>query len=159
MRIPASRLAEKLLAVVTLALLAACVESERPNVAVTPSAQAKVSNDQLVGRWGLGAYHQDAARSRTLVEAKSQCSNAYVITKGANGGVMMHVADSADLFELTVRVGADGKTFIGPTDQPPGSAWDREVVQFDGKTMTALWVDPEIASRYGTMVFVRCGNA
>jgi hypothetical protein len=158
MRILASRLGAKLLAVTAVALLAACMPDERPSVAVAPNAQAKITNDQLVGRWGLGAYHQDAARARTLVEAKSQCSNAYVITKGPNGGVMMHVADSADLFELTVRVGSDGKTYIGPTDQPPGSAWDREVVQYDGKSMTAVWVDPEVVTRYGTMVFVRCGT-
>ena len=126
-------------------------------MAAPAGVQPKVSNEQLVGKWGLGAYHQEAARARTLTEAKSQCSNAYVIATGQNGGVMMHVADSADLFELTTRVGSDGKTYLGPQDQPAGSAWDREIVNYDGKTMTATWVDPEVVSRYGTMVFVRCG--
>jgi hypothetical protein len=31
------------------------------------------------------------------------------------------------------------------------------VASFDGRVLVLNWVDPEVASRYGTMVLVRCG--
>ena len=34
---------------------------------------------------------------------------------------------------------------------------DREVVTFDGRVLVLRWMDPEVASRYGTGVYVRCG--
>lgn len=143
-----------------LALLAGCASDERvmgvPALS-TPSAPAKINVDQLVGRWGVGAYHRDTDRARTLPEAKQQCSNAYVIKKGDNGGVMMHVADSADLFELFVKVSPDGRTFIGP-EGPPGDLWDREVLSYEQDILTTRFTDPEVVARYGTMVFVRCAG-
>jgi hypothetical protein len=33
---------------------------------------------------------------------------------------------------------------------------DREIVSFDGRTMVLKWMDPEVAGRYGTGVYVRC---
>jgi len=33
---------------------------------------------------------------------------------------------------------------------------DREFVSFDGKVMILRWIDPEVAGRYGTAVYVRC---
>ena len=68
----------------------------------------------------------------------------------------MHVADSAELFELQLRAGSDGKTYLGPEGKPPGSEWDREIVSYDQGVITARWVDPDVTERYGTMVFVRC---
>jgi hypothetical protein len=139
-------------------LLTGCAADDRslglPSIA--SNAPLKITTDQLVGRWGLGAYHQEDARARTIPQARAACGNAYVISRGTNGGVMMHVADSADLFELQLRVGPDGKTYLGPEGKPPGSPWDREIVSYEKDVITARWVDPEIAERYGTMVFVRC---
>ena len=143
-------------------IMCGCVSDDRGKPltpgAPPPGAQAKIANDQLVGVWGLGAYHRGSERARTIPEAKAQCSNPYAITRGANGGLMMHVADSSDLFELAVRIGPDGKTYLGPLDKPAISQWDREIVSYEGGVVTARWVDPEVASRYGVSVFVRCSG-
>ena len=37
-----------------------------------------------------------------------------------------------------------------------GANDDREVVSFDGRVMVLRYVDPEVAGRYGTGVYVRC---
>jgi hypothetical protein len=111
----------------------------------------------LVGRWGLTAYHNEADRERTITAAANQCRNPYVITMGPSGGVMMHLADQSTPSELALKGAPGNKNFIGPKDEPPGSAQDREVVSFDGRVLTLRWMDPEVQSRYGTMVYVRCG--
>ncbi len=38
----------------------------------------------------------------------------------------------------------------------PAEPQDREIVSFDGRTMVLKWMDPEVAGRYGTGVYVRC---
>ncbi len=138
--------------------LSGCASDERTHGMPTAVSNVplKMTTDQLVGRWGLGAYHRETDRARTIPQAKAQCSNAYVITQGPNGGVMMHVADSPDLFELQLRAGADGRTYLGPDGKPAGSEWDREIVSYDQNVITATWVDKDVIDRYGTMVFVRC---
>ena len=45
---------------------------------------------------------------------------------------------------------------MGP-EGPPAIQQDREVVTFDGRVLVLRWMDPEVASRYGTGVYVRCG--
>lgn len=109
----------------------------------------------LVGRWGLTAYHREADRARTEKAAAKQCRNPYVITAGTAGGVMMHLADEATPSELRVKGNRAGKTFIGPAG-PPGGAQDREVVSFDGRVLVLRWMDSEVQGRYGTMVYVKC---
>ncbi len=109
----------------------------------------------IIGSWGLAAYHKDEDRSRIEVEALNQCKQPYVITLGPTGGVMMHLADQPTPTELRLK-GAPGKrTFIGP-DGEAGGQQDREVVGFDGRVLALKWLDPEVQSRYGTMVYVRC---
>src|SRR5262245_21933978 len=49
----------------------------------------------IVGRWGLAAYHKEEDRARTEAAARGQCKQPYVITLGPSGGVMMHLADQA----------------------------------------------------------------
>ncbi len=49
-----------------------------------------------------------------------------------------------------------GKTYVGP-EGPPASPQDREVVSFDGRVLVLPWMDPEVASRYGTGVYMRSG--
>jgi hypothetical protein len=112
--------------------------------------------EELVGRWGLAAYHKDADRARTEAAARGHCKQPYVIGRGAGGGVIMHMADTAQPEELRVKGGPDGKNYIGP-DPDPGNKRDREVVSFDGRVLQLRWLDPEVAGRYGTMVYVRCG--
>jgi hypothetical protein len=71
--------------------------------------------------------------------------------------VMMYQPDQPKPQELVVKA-ADGKTFIGPAEQPAGSQLDRQVVSFDGDVLITQWIDPDVVTRYGTMVFVRCSK-
>ncbi|HXF89792.1 MAG TPA: hypothetical protein VNK48_15680 [Xanthobacteraceae bacterium] len=112
--------------------------------------------EEIVGRWGVASYHRDLDRTRTEAAARRQCSKAYTISKGPNGGVMMHLADQPTPVELRIKTAPDGKTFIGPAGEP-GGAQDREIVSFDGRVMILRYTDPEVAGRYGTTIYVRCG--
>lgn len=145
------------------ATLAGCGASERTLAPSAPSsggsalgpAAPTVSADKLVGKWGLGAYHRDSDRPRTEKEARAQCSNAYVIAKGPNGGVIMHVADEKEPEELFLKT-AGGKTYLGPAGPAP-MAEDRELVSNDGRVMIMRFMDPDVIKRYGTSIYVRCG--
>ena len=112
----------------------------------------------FVGRWGLAAYHRDKDRARTEVAARGQCSQPYIITRGPGGGVMMHLADASQQYELRLKAGPGGKVYLGP-EGPAADAKDREVVTFDGRVLILRWMDPEVQGRYGTMVYVRCDAA
>ncbi len=126
-----------------------------------PPPQAQVfppayQPQEIAGRWGLAAFHKPDDRARTEAAARNQCKNPYIISMGPSGGVMMHLADSPKAQELVLKGGAGGKTYVGPPGEP-GGAQDREFVSFDGRVMILRFVDPEIAGRYGMMVYVRCG--
>lgn len=125
--------------------------------AVVPTLPPAFPPQDLVGRWGLTAYHNEADRERTITAAANQCHNPYVISLGPSGGVMMHLADQSTPSELALKGAPGGKTYVGPKDEPPGGTGDREVVSFDGRVLILRWMDPEVQSRYGTMVYVRCG--
>lgn len=141
--------------------LAGCATNEPQ---VSPPAQAPVvptlppafPPQDLVGRWGLTAYHNPQDRERTIKAAANQCRNPYVITLGPTGGVMMHLADQSTPSELALKGAPGGKTYVGPKEDPPGGMQDREVVSFDGHALILRWMDPEVQGRYGTMVYVRC---
>jgi hypothetical protein len=120
--------------------------------AATPPAYTA---DQLAGRYGLAAFQRDEDRTRTETEARQQCRQPYEIVKGPGGGVVMHLADQSQPQELQLKGLTGGKTFIGPEGEAGGDQ-DREVVSFDGKVLVLRWVSSEIASRYGTAVYVRC---
>jgi hypothetical protein len=115
-----------------------------------------VSADALVGRWGLGSYHEDADRARTEIAARSQCRQPYVIGKGASGGVVMHLADSPKPTEVFLSGDPNGRSFLGPSGATPEQS-DLQILSFDRKVIVARWIDAEISARYGTMVYVRCG--
>ena len=123
-----------------------------------PVQPPSVHAEEIVGNWGLAAYHRDQDRARTQAAARGQCGKPYVIEASANGGVMMLGHDNPQIQEMTLKGSAEGKTYVGPGDQPAGPD-DREVVSFDGKTLILKWVDPEVAGRYGNMVLVRCEPA
>jgi len=110
---------------------------------------------QLVGRWGYGAYHDETDRARTEAVASGQCGQPMLIDRGPNGGVMMYLADSAQLQELNLKGSPSGENYIGPPG-PAGGVQDREIVSFDGRTMVLRWMNPDVATRYGTGVYVRC---
>jgi hypothetical protein len=110
----------------------------------------------IVGRWGLAAFHKPEDLTRTEAAARNGCKQPYIITAGPTGGVMMHLADQAQPEELRLKGAPGGKTYIGPEGEP-GGIQDREVVSFDGRILILRWMDPEVQGRYGTMVYVRCG--
>ena len=137
-----------------VALLAGCASEPPPAPMVAAPA---ISSDQLVGKWGFAAYHRDTDRTRTIKEALSQCNKPYVISKGPGGGVMMNLADQADLSELVLKTGPDGRTYLGPPGDA-GTADDRIVTNVDANSFTTNWVDPDNMARYGTSVYERCGQ-
>ncbi len=140
-------------------MLSACASNrptvEAPPPAPPPEVPATIRSEEVVGRWGYGAYHNDADRARTEAAAKGQCGQPVVINRGPGGGVLMYLADSAQLQELFLKGSAGGRNFIGPPG-PAGSPQDREVVAFDGRVMVLRWMNPEVQTRYGTGVYVRC---
>jgi hypothetical protein len=121
-----------------------------------PAPAASIPAEDLVGRWGFAAYHKPADRPRIEKAAARQCRKPYVIGRGPNGGVMMLTHDSPQPQELRLKGSSSGKNYIGPPG-PSGQPDDREVVAFDGRILVLAWVDPEVAGRYGTAVYVRCG--
>ena len=127
-----------------------------PEPGVEPTLPSTIRADELVGKWGLAAYNNPADRARTEKMALAQCKQPYVIGAGASGGVVMHLADQATPQELRLKGSRSGKNYIGP-DGPPGGDQDREIISFDGRVLITRFVDPDAATRYQTMVYVRCG--
>jgi hypothetical protein len=130
-------------------------EAPQMQVAPVPLLPPAFPPQDIVGRWGLAAYHKDEDRERIEVAASNQCKQPYIITLGPTGGVMMHLADQAKPEELRLKGAPGNKTYIGP-DGEPGGAQDRFVVSFDGRVLILRWLDSEVQGRYGTMVYVRC---
>jgi hypothetical protein len=143
-------------------LLAACASNQppvepqpAPAPAPMPEIPATIRPEEIVGRWGYGSFHNDSDRARTEAAARSQCGQPVVINRGPNGGVLMYLADSAQLQELYLKGATGGRNFIGPPG-PAGGPQDREVVSFDGRVMVLRWINPEVQTRYGIGVYVRC---
>jgi len=138
-------------------LLSACnsTQTADPGAQGAPSIPSAIPADALVGRWGVAAYHRDSDRARTEGEARRQCNNPYIIKRGSNGGVMMHLADESDLRELVLKDSSSGVTYLGLAG-PAAIASDREIVTVNDNSFTVKWISPENSSRYGTMVYVRC---
>ncbi|QIB33770.1 hypothetical protein [Ancylobacter pratisalsi] len=140
-------------------LVAACASSSAPPPVAAPAAPqftSPITAQQVVGKWGLAAYHRPEDASRTEAQARQGCRQPYVISAGPSGGFMMYLADQSQPSEVVSKQILPGPTYIGLPDEPPGAETDREVVRFDGQVMVLKWVDPEVAGRYGTMVYVRC---
>jgi len=151
-----------MLSVAALALwLGGCATQQQPAPEIAEPAMQSLPPafppKDLVGRWGLAAYHVESDKPRIEAAAQQACSNPYVIALGPSGGVMMHLPDQSTPSELALKGAPGGKTYIGPREDPPGSAQDRLVEQFDGRILITRWIDPEVQGRYGTMVYVRCG--
>jgi hypothetical protein len=154
------RLAASFAALSALALSACTTNTtnvEAPSAApmAAPAIPSSYKPEEIVGRWGYGAFHKDADLTRTAAAARGQCGQPVEITRGPSGGVMMYLADSAQLQELQLKGSQSGKNYIGPPGDA-GGAQDREIVSFDGRTMVLRWMDSEVAGRYGTGVYVRC---
>jgi hypothetical protein len=146
-------------AVLGLFALGACATqpiAPAPEPAPTPlPLPPSFQPQELVGRWGYASFHKVEDQKRTEAAARRSCGKPYVISRGPTGGVMMYLADERQPSELTVKGGPGGKTYVGPGPEPAGPQ-DREVVSFDGRVLVLRWLNPEIAGRYGTGVYVRC---
>lgn len=142
------------------ALAAACAGGPQvapePAIPAGPHYTSPITAQQLVGKWGLAAYHRPEDAARTEAQARQGCRQPYVISAGPNGGFMMYLADQSTPSELVSKQVAPGPTYIGLPEDPPGSQADREVLRFDGQILVLKWLDPEVQGRYGTMVYVRC---
>jgi len=146
-------------------LLAACSSMSLPSFSSSPSEQepgvgpempATLRADEIVGRWGLASFQNPNDRARTEAAARSQCKQPYVIGAGSSGGVIMHLADQATPQELRLKGSPGGKNYIGPPG-PAGGEQDREIISFDGRVLVTRFIDKDAATRYGNMVYVRCG--
>ena len=129
--------------------------SATPEPAAESEMPATIHADKIVGKWGVASFQNPSDRARTEVVAKAQCKQPYVIGAGANGGVIMHLADQATPQELRLKGSPSGKNYIGPPG-PAGGDQDREIVSFDGRVLITHFVDEEAATRYGNMIYVRC---
>jgi len=119
--------------------------------------QAAFSRERLVGKWGVASFHNENDRKRTEAQARAQCSLPYVVAQGPSDGVMMHVADDAKLYELKLKGGAGGKTYLG-FEAPAGDPRDREILSASDTMLTLRFVDADANRRYGTFVYVRCSR-
>ena len=130
--------------------------SEPAEPGVGPEMPATLRADEIVGRWGLASFQNPNDRARTEAAARSQCKQPYVIGAGSSGGVIMHLADQATPQELRLKGSPSGKNYIGPPG-PAGGEQDREIISFDGRVLVTRFIDKDAATRYGNMVYVRCG--
>lgn len=121
-----------------------------------PELPSPIKPQEITGRWGLAAFHDPKDLKRTEAAARNGCRQPYNIAMGPTGGVIMHMPDKAQPEELRMRGGPGNRTFIGPAGEPAGGMQDREIINFDGRTMTIKFLDPEVSSRYGTQIYVRC---
>lgn len=145
-------------AILALAL-AGCGGTSESSLRAAPAvaaAPANISTDRLIGRWGIASYHTDKDRKRTEAQAKAQCGQPYIIAKGTSDGVMMHVADDPKLYELRLKAGPGGKTYLG-FEAPAGDPQDREIVSASQSELVMRFVDPDANRRYGTFIYARCG--
>ena len=137
-----------------LSLTSSPTTTSEPGVA--PEMPATIRADEIVGRWGLASFQNANDRARTETQAKAQCKQPYVIGAGSSGGVIMHLADQATPQELRLKGSSGGKNYIGPPG-PAGGEQDREIISFDGCVLVTRFIDKDAATRYGNMVYVRCG--
>jgi hypothetical protein len=146
--------------VVALLAVAACASQGTQQTALAPTAAPDIppaiKPQEITGRWGLAAFHNQSDLKRTETAARNGCKQPYNIGMGPTGGVIMHMPDKAQPEELRLKGGPGNKTFIGPPGEPAGGTQDREITSFDGRVMTVRFLDPEVSSRYGTQIYVRC---
>jgi hypothetical protein len=159
MKMTARAVAQLILTLSVPVLLSACGTSgtvtavQEPGLA--PAIPATVRADQIIGRWGVASFQNPKDQIRTEAAARSQCKLPYVITAGAAGGVIMHLADEATPQDLLLKGSPSGKNYIGPPG-PAGGEKDREIVSISSSILVTRFVDPDAATRYGNMVYVRC---
>jgi hypothetical protein len=134
---------------------ASAVAAQQPQPGSLVERPTPMRREQLVGRWGIASFREAKDRPRVEAQARAQCRLPYTIALGPTDGVMMHLADDSKLYELRLKGASNGKTYLGP-ESPPGDWQDREVVSLSAREIVLRFVDPEVDTRYGTFVYVRC---
>ena len=129
-----------------------------PAADVSAGGGALFAVDRLVGSWGVASYREEKDRPRTETQARAQCKLPYVIKRGPTDGVIMHVADDATPHELGLKQGDDGKVYLGFAG-PAGDPQDRQILSISDREFVTRYVDPDTNTRYGTLVYVRCGKS
>src|SRR4051812_39192594 len=97
--------------------------SPEPQPAAVAAAPlpASIPAQDLVGRWGLAAYHKDEDRARTEAAARGQCRQPYNIGRGGSGGGVMHLPHPAQPAEVGLKGAGDRPKHIWPPQEPaPG---------------------------------------
>ena len=121
-----------------------------------PEIPASIRSSEVIGRWGYASFHRPEDRVRTEAAAKGQCSHPFVIGQGPTGGVMMYPPDQSQMQEFWLKGGPGREELYRARTARAADTSDREIVSFDGRVMVLRYVDPEVAGRYGTGVYVRC---
>ena len=102
--------------------LSGCATGPSPETpaapAVGPTLPPAFPPQDIVGRWGLAAYHKEEDRSRTEAAARGQCKQPYNISRGPRGGVIMHLPDQPQPTELASRVDRTARTTSAPARSP-----------------------------------------
>ena len=62
-------------------------------VAATPDLPPAIKPQEITGRWGLAAFHNQTDLKRTENAARNGCKQPYNIGMGPTGGVIMHMPD------------------------------------------------------------------
>ena len=142
-------------------LLSGCLEATLsdllgPSTTASGGITKPLKTGDLVGSWGLAAYHRAADAAKVEQAARGECGKPYRIASGRSGSILMHLPDATQTSEMVVKEGFTG-TYVGPAGEAGGMK-DREVMKWDGRVLALRWLDPEVNARYGTMVFVRCGG-
>jgi hypothetical protein len=97
-----------------------------------PEVPPTIKPQEITGRWGLAAFHNQSDLKRTEVAARNGCKQPYNIGMGPTGGVIMHMPDKTQPEELRMKGAPGNKTYIGPPGEPAGGMQDREITSFDG---------------------------
>ncbi len=149
-----------LIATLAYIVLPACTSTSlvaKPEEKTAPTP-IRLDMAALPGDYGLASYHREEDGERTLAQAMIACSNPYNIGAGANGGILMHAIGQSQPSEIFWKVDKQGRSYLGPKG-PTGVPQDRLVISYDEGVLVTEWIDPQVRSVYGTMVYVPCENS
>jgi len=138
------------------AAVAASVGSEAWRIAARGAGAAvapvipATSRDEIVGRWGLAAYHKPEDRDRTEA-ARAARQAALVIGQAPDGGASCSADDprrrccaSRAARAARITLPRVGRRREGPRDR-----------LLRRRVLITRFIDKDASSRYGTMVYVR----
>jgi hypothetical protein len=116
------------------------------------TAQSALRTEDLVGRWGVASFFNPAQSAQVIAAARGACAQPYVVNRGRNGGAVMFEAFEGRPREVVVR----GNRIEAMEDPSPQTS--KQILSWDGRMLQFRYAEGEAATKYGTMVFVRCGR-